>query len=415
MPVLSSVRRCARLCLLLLLVCLAGLRPLTAQETRPFISADGVVTFQAPATWSVTDQDAGIISLQDATFTAVLYTPAALAQAGLADQTDPARLALAFVAARQRTPGPLSIFVSGGQPAARQDYTGGEAPAGFVLAVARGDSAPLLLDVTTAGDGRIPQRALEILLTTLEYRPQASPPAPFASYAADGLRFDYPRQWQVAADADRLTLTGPDFTARLLAGPALDVYQVDDPARLVTAYLEAAGYAPGRFDIFLSGRRPAARFEYTAADGTSGLLLGFALADGPLLLLDVLPGPGVNAAILQKDLERVVASLDPAAATATVTTPAAPAATAPVSPARPVAFASSDGTLSLTHPDTWFFGQDDTGRLYGFLGDPAVSLTLYPPELLLAERYPMTIGETPAGFLERYRANFGLALGSIDT
>lgn len=384
-----------------------------SNETIPFTTDDGTVTFLYPRAWTVADRGGGLISLAGSDFSAALYTPAALTD--FADVADPARLALNFVVNRGYVPGELTIFVSNSRPAARQDYTGSEVPAGFVLVFPLDNGRLVVFDATTSGDSRILQRDLEILMTTFRFSEAAVPPDPYLTFAsADGaLVFQYPRTWQVIDNGDgTLRIESADFSATLFTSPTLADSGVDDPARLVSTRLEASGLTPGQFSVFLSSRRPAARFDYTAADGTTGFLLGFTLADGTLLLLDVIPvSDSLNTAVMQKDLEILVASIGGEGITVAAATAGPGSGTAaPVM----TEFVSSDGTLTLTYPDTWFFGQDETGKIYGFLGEPAVSLTIFPPELLVKQRYLMN-GEAPEVFLARYRSNFGLQMGAIET
>jgi hypothetical protein len=389
--------------------------PVFAQSTLTFVSEDGAVSFAHPAAWQVTDRGDGLISLEqpDTTFVTLL-TPNALAQLNLDAEIDPARVAQGVALARGYTPTELALFTSNNVIAARQDYTSTETPAGFILTFPVGEGGLVTFDATTSGDSRLLQRDLEILMTSFVYTVNPEPPSPYLTFTADegGLAFEYPRAWQAVDNgAGTATLTTPDFTATLFAPAALNQYaDLDDPARLVSAALENQRLTPGAFNVFLSSRRPAARFDYTDAAQQPGFFLAFALADGELALMQVQPASTGNPALIQKDFELLAATL--------VTDASAPLAIATNAPAQPsptpgiVTFVSKDGTVTLTHSADWFVGEDDTGKIYGFLGDPAISLTLYPPEALISQRYLMN-GEAPDAFLARYRSNFGLQLGAI--
>ncbi|MGB1285499.1 MAG: hypothetical protein ACPG7F_03105, partial [Aggregatilineales bacterium] len=58
-------------------------------------------------------------------------------------------------------------------------------------------------------------------------------------------------------------------------------------------------------------------------------------------------------------------------------------------------------------------GQEDDSAVFGFLADPAMSLTIYPPESLIAQRYRMR-ADSAEQFLEGY-GDFNATLSAIDT
>ncbi len=436
-------------------------------EGRAFVSADGTVQFVHPQAWSVVDRDDGLISLAGDSFFAVLYTPAALKDAKLPTTGDPLALARQFAKAHNYTAGAFAAASDNGQQVARLAYTASEVPPGFVLAVSVKDTLALL-DVKAQGDTQAVEATLTAVMSTLVYTPDAPPPPKLEPYSDQALSFSHPRTWDVTPDGTgRWLIDGGTFTATLYLPQALTEFAaLTDPARLVAAKLEADLRQPGRFSIFLAGQHPAARYDYLNPDG---FLLSFVLDDGTLILFDVLPDDGtVSRAGIQRDLELVAASLtfDAAAVSATQeaaatqepiltqeatdnapspetsvptttetpaptstgtpepTLTASPTATAtqvPTETASPTLtptpaitrYESKDKTIVLKHGADWFVGEDDAAdKTYGFLGDPAIQMTLYGPDALIAQRYVMR-GESPEDFLARYRNNFGLALGDI--
>jgi hypothetical protein len=384
---------------------------LAQNGTTTFISTDGTLTLQHPRTWSVADRGEGLISLTGETFFATLLTPPTLS--AYAEIRDPARLAQTLIAERFYTPQQVSVFTSNNQTVARYDYSSPAVPNGFFLVFPLGEGF-LAFQVTAQGDDRLVQRDLEVLVATLVYDPNAEPPAAQNIFtAADGTTLQYPRTWEITDNADgTFMIQAADFTATLATPTALAAFsQYTDPARLVTAALERQGLQPLEFEVFSSNRRPAARFDYRGTE-REGFFLALTLPNGLQILLDVIPtNPAGNAAPIQRDLEILGSTLTLGNAVSSVVAPT----TVPATPV-PVltTFASQANTLQFTYGNGWFVSEDDEGKIYGFLGEPAVSLTIYTPEELLEQRYLMN-GEAPADFLARYRANLGFELGAIET
>jgi len=435
-------------------------------EGRVFVSIDGTVQFVHPLSWSVVDREDGLISLAGDGFFAVLYTPAALSGSDLPTSGDPLELARQFVNDSDYTSVAFAVTSENDQQVARIAYEASEVPPGFVLVVTA-DKTLALLDVKAQGDTQAAESVLTAVMGTFVYTPDA-PPLPLRNiYTDESLSFPHPRNWDVTPDGtQRWLIDGGSFTATLyLPGALTQFAALADPARLVGAKLEADRRQPGRFSIFLADQRPAARYDYRDPDG---FLLSFVLDDGTLILFDVLTDDAsVSRASIQRDLELLSASLDhnpvavattdeapiqeatsesPVQETAlptempvptdtstpdpTVTPTETPDPTATLTPTDTptetptptltptpsiTRYESGDGTIALVHDVAWFIGEDDAAdKTYGFLGDPAIQMTLYGPESLIAQRYVMR-GESPAEFLSRYRNNFGLALGDIET
>lgn len=451
---------------LLSLVITGAMQDITA-EGRVFVSIDGTVQFIHPLSWSVVDREDGLISLAGDGFFAVLYTPAALTASDLPTSGDPLELARQFVNASDYTPGAFAVTGENEQQVARIAYEASEVPPGFVLVVTANKTLALL-DVKAQGNTEAAESVLTAVMRTFVYTPDA-PPLPLRNiYEDDSLSFAHPRNWDVTPEgAGRWLIDGGTFTATLYLPAALPEFaSYTDPARLVAAKLEADRRQPGRFSLFLADQRPAARYDYFNPDG---FLLSFVLDEGTLILFDVLPDDDtISRAEIQREIELLSdsMSINAEAAPATQESPTqaateesplsetavptdAPTETAEPEPtteptatatqveptatltptdlptATPtptltptpsiVRFESSDGTIVLEHDSAWFIGEDDAAdKTYGFLGDPAIQMTLYGPEALVAQRYVMR-GESPAEFLARYRNNFGLALGEIET
>jgi hypothetical protein len=456
----------ALLLCLLSLVLTASMQDITA-EGRVFVAIDGTVQFIHPLSWSVVDREDGLISLAGDGFFAVLYTPAALTANDLPTSGDPLELARQFVNASDYTPGAFAVTSENDQQVARIAYEASEVPPGFVLVVTS-NKALALLDVKAQGDTQAAETVLTAVMRTFVYTPDA-PPLPLRNiYTDESLSFAHPRNWDVTPDGvGRWLIDGGTFTATLYLPEAMPQFATyTDPARLVAAKLEADRRQPGRFSIFLADQRPAARYDYF---NPNGFLLSFVLDEGTLILFDVLPDDDtVSRASVQREIELLSASMTisavPVAATEesptqevterpsqetaiptdaplpteTVSEPTSePTATAtavePTATSTPTdvptetptptltptpeitRYESGDGTIALEHDSAWFIGEDDAAdKTYGFLGDPAIQMTLYGPESLIAQRYVMR-GESPAEFLARYRNNFSLALGDIET
>lgn len=421
--VLSRFLVALRLCVLVF--CLSFYLPVLAQAS--FSGVEDSVTFTYPADWRVTDAGGGFIFIDGEGFRVTLLTPLALTRQGYGDIPNPAQLAEQLIAERNFHADGFTEFDVDGAPAVRIDYSSGTVPDGFFLVFST-DSGLIVFDVVAIAEAQVLQDALSDVAASFVYTPPDE--IEFVTFTAGELAFQHPQNWTVEATDVGITIETDTFSAILTTPEQLansDFERYDDPARLVTAALTQADYIPVQFTVFTTSRRPAARFDYTASDGTAGFLLALVLDTGEQLLIDVTPAANTDTDAVQMALETLAATIGAEDENGVVvpvvrpTATAAPAATATASPTptpsptpSEVVFTTSDGTLTLTHSSEWFVGEDTTANtVYAFLGEPAVSLTIYPPENLIAQQYRMT-GEEPAAFLARYRSNFGIEMSDIE-
>lgn len=400
-----------------------------------FSGVEDSVTFSYPDAWRVTDAGGGFVFIDGDGFRVTLLTPPALARLGYDRLVAPLALAEQLVTDRNYQAVSQTEFESNGTMAARLDYSSATAPNGFFLVFSIPNRL-IVFDVVTVADSQALQEELAQVAASFVYTPAD---VAFATFTNAELAFAYPENWTVEDTETGITLAADNFSATLTTPAqiaASDFARYDDPARLVTAALTQAEYVPVQFRVFTTSRRPAARFDYTAADGTSGFLLALVLDTGDQVLMDVIPVANADNEAIQTALETVAASIGAeengsvvipvALATATPTPTAEPSVTQAAPTATPtqtptptptpseVVFTTADGNLTLTHSSEWFVGEDTTqNTVYAFLGEPAVSLTIYPPENLIAQQYRMT-GEDPTEFLARYRSNFGIEMSDIE-
>ena len=265
------------------------------------------------------------------------------------------------------------------------------------------------------------------------------------------ISFEVLTTWDVETSEDNsLMLTAPGAEISLMAPDALEAtgyIGFSDPPRLADRFARNNDLEQVDFNLFLSGNALAARYVYSTPQ-QEGVLLVFPLPDDDLVLFDVRLDGTISDETLQRDIEILMATFSYTSqeapidvtpdATEEPETDVTPDATdepeADVTPdateepqadATPdpteepetaaaglVAFESEDGTLAFEHDPEWFMGQEDETTVFGFLADPPMSLTIYPPESLLALRYRMR-AENPTQFLESY-GDFNAALGTID-
>ncbi len=404
---------------------------------QSFSGAEDTVMFTYPDAWRVTDGGGGFVFMDGDGFQVRMLTPPALARLGYDRLATPVALAEQLATDRNYQVVSQTEFDADGLAVARLDYTSTSAPSGFFLVFDTTNDL-IVFDVVAVVDSMALQNELAQIAASFTYTPAN---VAFTTFTNAELTFEYPDYWTLEDTESGITLADEDFSATLTTPAqiaASDLARYDDPARLVTAALTEAEYIPVQFRVFKTSHRPAARFDYITSDGTTGFLLALVLDTGEQLLVDVRPVANFDPAAVhvQRALAELAASIgaeDTASAVLPVAgatqTPAAteePIVTDEPAPATPtqtptpsptpseVVFTTTDGSLALTHSSEWFVGEDTTANtVYAFLGEPAVSLTIYPPENLIAQQYRMT-GEDPTTFLARYRSNFGIEMSDVE-